>query len=240
MVVLLCRRQVACMLFAALIFSGAGVLLARFARPALPTGTQAQLPDRTVFVIDAGHGGEDGGAVSADGTAESGINLSVALRLRDLLRLCGAETAMTRTEDVSIHSDTAETLHEKKASDLKNRADIVNGAESAVLVSIHQNCLPGSPGVHGAQVFYNAIPGAENLAESIQEVLNRQVNRSNEKNSRKIPSAIYLMNKIHAPGVLIECGFLSNAGETEKLQTPSYQIQLAAAIASGLLQNAAD
>lgn len=102
-----------------------------------------------MIVIDAGHGGEDGGAVAADGTVESGINLAIAQDLDALLRFLGCETRMTRTEDAAIYSDGARTLREKKASDLKNRVALVNETPNAVLLSIHQNSLPASRRVHG-------------------------------------------------------------------------------------------
>ena len=118
----------------------------------------AQLqPAGRIVVVDAGHGGEDGGAVAGDGTVESGLNLEIAVRLNALLRLMGQNTVMTRTEDVSIYSDGAQTLHQKKVSDLENRAALVNGLADAVLISIHQNSLPSSPKTRGAQVFYNGV-----------------------------------------------------------------------------------
>ena len=188
-----------------------------------------------VVVIDAGHGGEDGGAVSSDGTIESKLNLQIALRLNDLLRLMGQETEMTRREDVSIHSEGADTLHERKVSDLKNRVALVNGLESAVLISIHQNKLPSFPSVHGAQAFYNHVDGSAVIAKSIQASLNHSININNAKSEKKIASTIYLMKNITAPAVLVECGFLSNPAETDKLEDAHYQLQLAAAIAAGYL-----
>lgn len=187
-------------------------------------------------VVDPGHGGEDGGAVAGDGSVESRLNLEIACRVNDLLRFIGQRTVMTRTEDVSIHSDGAETLHQKKVSDLENRVALVNETENAVLLSIHQNSLPSSPVTHGAQVFWNQ--GAEPLADAIQEALNQSVNQGNEKESKKIPSTIYLMKHITAPGVIVECGFLSNSGETQMLQEPSYQLKLACAILAGFRSGA--
>lgn len=196
---------------------------------------EAHIPESRVFIIDAGHGGEDGGAVAADGTAESGINLAVALRLNELLQLYGQQTEMIRTEDVSLHTPELQTFRERKASDLKHRVERVNDRASAVLISIHQNSLPSVPSVHGAQAFYNRSDGAEELAENIQSALNTAINDGNEKKKRAIPEDIYLMNRVSAPAVLVECGFLSNAAETKKLQTSDHQLRLAAAILSGIL-----
>lgn len=186
-------------------------------------------------VIDPGHGGEDGGAVSPGGVAESQINLAISLQVSDLLRFAGQRTRLTRSEDVTISDEGLDTVRQRKTSDLKNRVRIVEETENAVLLSIHQNSLPSSPVTHGAQVFWNRQEGAEALAGRIQESLNSGINAGNEKNPRQIPDSIYLMKNISAPGVLVECGFLSNGAETERLQDPSYQLRLAAAIASGYL-----
>ncbi len=183
-------------------------------------------------VIDPGHGGEDGGAVAQDGTSESGINLDLALQLRELYRFCGTEPLMTRETDISIHSDGAETIREKKVSDLKNRVDLINSQPRAVLISIHQNSLPEAPSVHGAQAFYNAVDGAAQYAASVQEMLNHVINER-DKTEKQIPSSIYLMQHAEVPAILVECGFLSNAEETAALQTPQHQMRLALAILCG-------
>lgn len=186
-------------------------------------------------VIDPGHGGEDGGAVSPGGVAESQINLEVSLRVSDLLRFAGRRTLLTRSEDVTICDEGLDTMRQRKTSDIKNRVKLVEETENAVLLSIHQNSLPSSPVTHGAQVFWNRGQGAEALAESIQTALNSGVNAGNEKHPRQIPDSIYLMKNISSPGVLVECGFLSNGPETERLQNPAYQLRLATAIAAGYL-----
>lgn len=193
---------------------------------------QLQPADRIV-VVDAGHGGEDGGAVAGDGTVESGLNLEIAVRLNALLRLMGQNTVMTRTEDVSIYSDGAQTLHQKKVSDLENRAALVNGLADAVLISIHQNSLPCSPKTRGAQVFYNGVGYAPELAAAAQERLNQAVNGEKEKTAKRISDSIYLTRHAQAPAVIVECGFLSNDGDTARLKEPEYQLHLAAAIAAG-------
>ena len=221
----------------------AGLLLFLFGLGfTLHAGTEASLETlgplasgSPVVVIDAGHGGADGGAVSADGTIESSLNLQISLRLNDLLRLLGQQTEMTRREDISIHSEDADTLHEKKVSDLKNRVALVNGLDRAVLISIHQNKLPSSPKVHGAQAFYNHVDGSAAIAKSIQTSLNQSINRSNPKSEKKISPKIYLMKNVTAPAVLVECGFLSNPAETDQLKDGQYQLRLAAAIAAGYL-----
>ena len=143
------------------------------------------------LVIAPGHGGEDGGAVSTSGAVkESGLNLSIALRVEDLMCFFGQPTIMTRREDISIHSPESHTARQKKVSDLHNRVALVNGTENAVLLSIHQNSLPSSKVTHGAQVFWNSREGARDLAQAVQDALNEAVNTGNEKKTKSIPAII--------------------------------------------------
>lgn len=236
MVILLRKRDVifSC-LFCCFFLGLAAVLWRGNAIPAFHVRDEVPV----TVVIDPGHGGEDGGAVSPGGVAESQINLAVSTRVSDLLRFAGQRTLLTRTEDVTICDEGLDTMRQRKTSDLKNRVKLVEETENAVLLSIHQNSLPSSPVTHGAQVFWNQREGAEAMAARIQEALNAAVNAGNDKHPRQIPDSIYVMKNITAPGVLVECGFLSNAPETERLQVPAYQMRLAAAIAAGYL-NAGD
>ena len=191
-------------------------------------------------VIDPGHGGEDGGAVSPDGVQESHINLAVSKQLRDLLCFAGVQTVMTREEDVTICDEGLGTIRARKASDIRNRVAIVNGTENAVLLSIHQNSLPSSTVTHGAQVFWNQQEGAEALAEAIQTSLNGSINVGNEKHTKQIPPTVYLMNHVTVPAVLVECGFLTNQEETRRLQDETYQRALAVSIAAGYLRGTSE
>ncbi len=236
MVILLRKRDLLLSgLFCCFCLSLAAILWQGGAVPVFQAGAGA--PPVTV-VIDPGHGGEDGGAVSPGGVGESQINLAVSLRVNSLLRFAGQRTRLTRSEDVTICDQGLETLRQRKSSDLKNRVRLVEETENAVLLSIHQNSLPSSPVTHGAQVFWNRQEGAEALAEQVQEALNLGINAGNEKHPRQIPDSIYLMKQISSPGILVECGFLSNGPETERLQDPAYQLRLAAAIAAGYLAGA--
>ena len=231
--IVLLRKKI--LVLAALLLFGVLLLCGTFVRGALPVFRPSGVPERSVIVIDAGHGGEDGGAVAADGTVESGINLAIAQDLDALLRFLGCETRMTRTEDAAIYSDGARTLREKKASDLKNRTALANGTPGALLISIHQNCLPGHPGVRGAQVFYNAVEPSRQLAEVVQQALNGTVNES-AKTAKPIGDGVYLMSHTTCPAILVECGFLSNPEETALLQQSSYQVKMAAVIAAAYCQ----
>ena len=190
----------------------------------------------TVVVIDPGHGGEDGGAVAEDGTPEAPINLAISFKLREVLFLVGVDTRMTREEDISIHTPEATTIQEKKASDIRQRVALVNALENPVLISIHQNSLPQAKSVHGAQVFYNQLPESSQLAASIQLALNTAVNTDvKAKTEKAIDSSVYLMKHITCPGVLVECGFLSNREEAQRLQESGHQMKLAVTIAAGYL-----
>ena len=191
-------------------------------------------------VIDPGHGGEDGGAVSPDGVQESHINLAVSQQLRDLLCFAGVQTVMTREEDVTICDEGLGTIRARKASDIRNRVAIVNGTENAVLLSIHQNSLPSSTVTHGAQVFWNQQEGAKELAEAIQTSLNDTINVGNEKHTKQIPPTVYLMKHVTAPAMLVECGFLTNQEETGRLQDETYQRTLAISIAAGYLRGTSE
>ena len=186
-------------------------------------------------VVDAGHGGADGGAVASDGTAESGINLAITVKVREMLLFLGRDVTLTRTDDQGLYNDDTVTIRQKKVADTHNRVDLINSLDGAVLISIHQNALPSSPRTHGAQVFYNTVSPARELAQSIQQSLNEAINAGNAKTAAAIPGSVYIMANVNCPGVLVECGFLSNAQETELLQTPQHQMKLAQAIVCGYL-----
>ena len=182
-------------------------------------------------VIDPGHGGEDGGATSCTGVLESQINLEIALRLDDLLHLMGHETVMIRTTDRAVYTQ-GDTIAEKKVSDLKQRVKIVNNTKNAVLLSIHQNQFSDGK-YHGAQVFYAPGKESKTLAEKMQAALVGSVNPGSNRKSKK-SDGVYLMQHIQCPGILIECGFLSNREEEAALRTPEYQKKLCAVIAATL------
>ena len=188
----------------------------------------------SIIVIDAGHGGEDGGAVADNGTAESSVNLAIAKDLSSLCDFLGTDSVMLRKADVSLADDSAETLRQKKVSDLKNRVLITNSYDNCVLLSIHQNSLPSEKSVRGAQAFYNGAAGAEDMAASVQEALNSVINRS-AKAPKRISDAIYLTKNVNCGAVLVECGFMSNQEEARLLCDAEYQKKLAVTILAGLL-----
>ena len=233
------KRRLLSALALACIGCFAAILLTGSRRQAVPASGTGQGSAPRVVVIDPGHGGQDGGAVAADGTAESEINLAVSLRLEGILRFAGVPTEMTRREDAMVCDSGLATMRQRKVSDIHNRVELVNGIPGAVLLSIHQNSLPSSPVTHGAQAFRNREPEAEALAQIMQDVLNTVVNTHRAKEPKQIAGSIYLMNHVTVPAVLVECGFLSNEEETAWLRQGAYQTKLAAAIAAGYLQWAA-
>ncbi len=191
-------------------------------------------PISHTVIIDAGHGGEDGGAVSITGIAESQINLAIACKLEAVLALYGIAPQMLRREDISLHDSTAATLREKKVSDLHNRVSMVQAAEDPLLISIHQNTYPEKR-YHGAQVFYAPTSGSKELAQQVQQSLREYLDPGNMREIKQIPDTVYLMNHIHCPAVLVECGFLTNPEEEILLRQDSYQQKLAASLASAIL-----
>lgn len=187
-------------------------------------------------IVDAGHGGADGGAVSRDGTAESPINLAISKKVVGLLQFLGQETLETRAGEDIDYSPDCTTLRKKKVYDTKHRTEVINQQADAVVISIHQNSLPSSPKTHGAMVFYNSQEGSDAIAQRVQQALNETVNVGNKKNKAPIGKDVYIMAHIVHPAVLIECGFLSNANDCTNLQTNAYQVTLALSIVAGFLQ----
>ena len=183
------------------------------------------------LILDAGHGGEDGGAVSITGVPESQINLAIVLKLRDVLGLYGVAPVVLREEDISLHDSEAGTLREKKRSDLKNRVAMVEEIEGGTLLSIHQNTYPGSR-YHGAHVFYAPTEGSQKLAEHFQNSIKTALQPDNERAVKQIPDTVYIMNHVTCPAILIECGFLTNPGEEALLRDEDYQRKLSAVIAA--------
>lgn len=193
-----------------------------------PTGTQ-------VLIIDAGHGGADGGAVAADGTEEAGINLDIALRIEALAALFGTETVMTRSTEQIDYPPQADTLSAMKVADQHTRLALINDTPNAVFLSIHQNFFSSSS-PSGAQVFYGEQEGSEDLAVLIQSNLTDQLAPQNRRLAAKISDDVYLMKNADCCAVLVECGFLSNSGELEKLKSEEYRLQLATVIFGSYLQ----
>lgn len=188
-------------------------------------------------IIDAGHGGEDGGAVGKNEMLEKEINLAVSQKLELILNLFGINTDMTRRDDISLSSDSTVPLRKRKVSDIKKRVEQIVNTPNAVLISVHQNSFPQDEGCHGAQVFFSTNNvESKNLAEKTQNTLKKGIDNRNNRVEKESDSSIYMLKNVNCPAILVECGFLTNNRESELLMTDAYRLKLAACIATGFIQ----
>lgn len=189
--------------------------------------------NRTI-ILDAGHGNPDGGAVGEDGSIESDINLHIVLKLQSLLESSGCNVVLTRSDENGIYETSADTIREKKISDMKNRVDIANNSDAELFLSIHMNKLEQSQ-YSGWQTFFkNDDDSSKEIAENVQTSLNYFLKKENSRTIKSI-SGIYLTKNVEIPLVIVECGFLSNPEENKLLQTASYQDELAWSIYIGIM-----
>lgn len=190
-------------------------------------------------VIDAGHGGEDGGTSGDDGTREKDINLEIATLVNDILSASGVSCVMTRTEDKLLYDaygDLSDYTGKKKVYDLKNRVRIAGENPDAVLVSIHMNAF-SSKKYSGLQVYYSPNDArSATLAGLVQGTVRQYIQPDNDRETKRAGSSIYLLNRVRAPGILVECGFLSNDEECKNLNDPAYRQKLALAISSAIME----
>lgn len=188
-----------------------------------------------VLIIDAGHGGEDGGAQSASGLLESDVNLEIALRMEALAQFCGVPTRMTRkTREIAYPPELTKTA-QRKAYDQKQRAALINSTPNAVLISVHQNKYP-DPRPCGPQVLYAAGEDSKALGELTHALLTQSLCPENRRVAAPISREIYLTRVAKCPAILVECGFLSNAQEASLLAAPEYQTKIAAVLLCAYLQ----
>lgn len=190
-------------------------------------------PHDLTILIDAGHGGADGGA-SANGLTEKDINLSVALKLKEIIEQNGGTAAMTRDGDYSTADDNRTDGTSAKKSDLKRRREMISESGANMFVSIHMNKFPQEK-YWGAQVFYADTPdNSRKLGEAIQAALPHVLNDNNKRAAKKTNGSIYILKNAAVPSVIVECGFLSNPGDAEKLKNEDYQSKLANAVFEGI------
>lgn len=186
------------------------------------------------IILDAGHGSPDGGATGEDGSVESDLNLSLVLKLQNLLESSNCAVVLTRSDENGIYEADSSTIRQKKVSDMKNRVDIANNSNAEMFVSIHMNKLEQTQ-YSGWQTFYkNQDENSKKIAETIQLSLNNFLKKENSRTIKSI-SGIYLTKNVQIPLVLVECGFLSNVEENKLLQTDSYQNELAWSIYIGIM-----
>ena len=188
--------------------------------------------DTYVVVVDAGHGGFDPGKVGINGAEEKDINLAIAEKLAEYLRAGDVKVVMTREDGEGLYDPDSDN---KKVQDMKRRVEIMESARPDLTVSIHQNSYPEEY-VHGAQVFFHRdSEEGKALADLIQKQFVAQVDPENNRQI-KANDSYYLLKKSTTPTIIVECGFLSNYAEAEKLKTEAYQEKVAFHITMGILK----
>ena len=198
------------------------------------TTMTAPKQETPIIILDAGHGGMDGGCTSVNDTPEKGINLNILLSLRDLLQLEGYTVKVTRDTDKSIHDDGVEGIANQKSSDMDNRLALFNEYDNAVCISIHQNQFTDAA-YSGAQMFYSDnVTGSSRLAQTMQDAFVAQLQPENTREVKQCGKELYLCYFSENPTVMVECGFLSNPEEAALLETEEYQQKVAFTIFSGL------
>lgn len=183
------------------------------------------------LVIDAGHGGIDGGAIGLDGSKESDINLAIALKLEKLSFFCGQNCVMTRENDQRRTDILSYSEHE----DLVHRCELINAVPNGVLISIHQNYYPTSQ-PSGAQVLYAKGEESRRFGELTHQNLVTCLQPKNRRVAEPADAALYITSHAQCPAILVECGFLSNSGDLESLKNDRYQTQVAAVLLQSYLQ----
>ena len=217
----------------------AAVGTAYYAANQLPPSVPASVngsDEPQVVILDAGHGGMDGGCSSAKGDVEKNINLAILLDLRELLEMSGYEVIVTRDTDTSIHDAGIEGIANQKSSDMDNRLEIFNSCEDAICISIHQNQFT-DPKYSGAQMFYSDThPESGKLAQIIQEQFVEFLQPDNSREIKLCGKELFLCYFSENPTVMVECGFLSNPDEAALLVTEDYQQKVAFTIYAGLME----
>lgn len=195
----------------------------------------ASSSDKKRILIDPGHGGEDGGTVGINGVLEKDLNLSLSEVLGTVLQFSGYEVIMTRTEDKLLYDTNEDYKGRKKILDLKNRLEIAQKTEPDIFIGIHMNAFPEQK-YSGLSLYYSKNTSAsKNAAEIIRSDVKNSLQPNNNREIKAANSSIYILNKITCPAVLIECGFLSNAEECEKLSSYSYRHKLSLVFYSSLV-----
>ena len=201
---------------------------------AASTDAEATSKSPTI-VIDAGHGGEDGGT-SGVGVTEKDLNLSIANDLADMLRAAGFDVVMTREDDRLLYDPTSDYKGRKKQLDLAERLRIGESFDDAIFISIHMNAFP-DPKYRGLQVYFSPNdPNSQALAQSIQSSVCELLQLDNKRTIKEATSRIFILNQIRKPAVLVECAFLSNPEECLLIATPDYRKKLTFCIFSGICE----
>ncbi|MBV1817593.1 N-acetylmuramoyl-L-alanine amidase CwlD [Clostridium cochlearium] len=184
---------------------------------------------KKIVLIDPGHGGIDGGAVSQNGTIEKHINLSIGIKLKDELSKLGYKVIMTREEDKGLYSDNG-TVRQKKVEDLNKRCEMREKSKCDIFISIHLNTFPQSK-YYGAQVWYSDNEESHKLASILQNNFRKYVDEENKRQEKPAKGQYKILrDDNNIPSVIVECGFISNPKEEEKLKDEEYQKLIAETI----------
>ena len=206
--------------------------------PSVPVEASTSPARVPLLVIDAGHGGEDGGA-EVGGVLEKDCNLAVAMRIVDLCTLFGKDVLPTRTDDTMLYDrygDLDDYTGHRKTFDLRNRLRLAEESDAALFVGIHMNKFPESK-YRGLQVWYSPNSSrSKNAAEYIRSYSMTYLDPTNERETKAASKSIYILNRIKMPAVLVECGFLSNPDECALLVSDEYRSRLAAVIFSSAVE----
>lgn len=190
----------------------------------------------SVIVIDPGHGGDDGGCIGIDGTLEKDINLEISKKLADIFSDNGYNVVMIRSDDSDLCDESKKTVKARKNSDLKKRVEIINNSNCALLISVHCNQYSDSK-IFGSQVFYTQNDTvSEGFAKNVMAEL-KKLDEKNKRVAKELPNKNYIFSNIKTPGILVECGFLSNSEECERLKNDDYREKIARAIYNGAIKN---
>ena len=195
------------------------------------TSVNAAPTNLPVVILDAGHGGVDSGAVSRDGTEEKHLNLALTKKLGAILEASGVRVVYTRTDDVLLTCDGAPT---RKTGDLMARVNTAKENPEAIFVSIHMNTLPQTR-YSGLQTFYTDNHTLNRALAQVIQNNAKLVQKENRREAKDAKSAVYILDRIQNPAVLVECGFLSNPEECALLQQDDYQNRLAFVLAHSIL-----
>lgn len=199
------------------------------------TVTNTDITEYTI-IIDAGHGGEDGGASSVAGLIEKDVNLDIAKMLCDMLKKRGINVVMTREDDRLLYDRNVDYHGRKKKLDLAARLAIAKNTDNAILVSIHMNSFT-DPKYSGLQVWYSQnMPESLTLADIIQSKNREMLQPENKRTTKAATSAIRMLDSAPCIAVLVECGFLSNVEEASKFQTAEYKEQVAYVICCSICE----
>ena len=215
-------------LLALLTFAASAFILIRIGQKNQHQQVSGSIGYEPAVILDAGHGGMDGGAVAQSGQTEKELNL-----------LMGVDCVMTRDSDISLDYEEGASVRQNKQNDLRARVKVAERFPESCLISIHMNQFSQAK-YHGAQVFYGKAPEGQTLAQYMQDAFRQALDPENDRKIKPSPDGVYLMKKVTAPAVIAECGFLSNPQEAEKLGQDPYQTKASLAIVSSYLRFAGE